>query len=124
MIQAIASNTASLPLNTGPAPVDGRSFDAELQRQSDVREFARQFLSSALVRPIFQQMHESPWKSELFHGGFAEDTFNGMLDTHLADRVVRSLDSGDGLGLISKVTDKALNKSGPAAPAVEVDVRG
>jgi len=58
-------------------------------KQKQVREAAEQFVSSTFVMPIMSQAREDPFKSELFHGGFAEDAFGQQLDTILADRITK-----------------------------------
>ena len=75
------------------AAQDDTAFDAALQTRTQVRESSRQFIATALLQPVLQQMRSDPFKSELFDGGFAEDTFNQLLDTRLADSLVNRLDA-------------------------------
>ncbi len=55
----------------------------------ELRRAAQQLVASAFVVPLLEQMREDPFKSELFHGGFAEDAFSQQLDTILSDRIAQ-----------------------------------
>ena len=42
--------------------------------------------------PLLAQIRNDPFRSDLFHAGFAEDAFQSRLDTILADRITRRAD--------------------------------
>ena len=106
------SNHMSFVANTAADhAVSDASFEHQLLKHDKVRAYARQFVASSFVRPLLQQMHESPWKSKFFDGGYAEDSFQNLLDTHLSDRIVNSMDSGKGLGIINTMLKGKLNLS-------------
>ncbi|NJL32278.1 MAG: hypothetical protein HC898_12040 [Phycisphaerales bacterium] len=58
-------------------------------REELVRQTAEELVSTALVKPLLGQLRNDPFKSELFHGGQAEDAFGEQMDTLLADRMVK-----------------------------------
>jgi Rod binding domain-containing protein len=55
-----------------------------------VRAAAEQLVASTFILPLLAQMRDSPFKSELLHGGKGEDAFGAQLDTQFADRIVQS----------------------------------
>ena len=74
-------------------------------RFEQARTAAEQFVATAFVVPMLAQMQNDPFRSDLFHGGFAEDAFKSQLDTILADRVTRRAD----LPLVDSILDHILN---------------
>lgn len=64
-----------------------RAAGAAGTRSEQLRSAANQLVSVAFIKPLMAQMHESPFKSELFHGGQGEAMFQEHLDTVLADRI-------------------------------------
>lgn len=61
------------------------------EKRAQVREAAQQFVASAFLKPMFAQVRNSPFKSDLMHGGQGEQMFGEQLDTHLADRMVQRM---------------------------------
>jgi Rod binding domain-containing protein len=53
---------------------------------------AQRWVSQAFYGTILKQMHESPFKSELFSGGRGGEAFSTLLDQQLTDRMARSSD--------------------------------
>ena len=82
----------------------------------EARKAAEQFVASALVLPLLSQMRSDPFRSDLFHAGFAEDAFQSQLDTVLADRITRRAD----FPLVDSVLNHVLNKR-PAPARVNTD---
>lgn len=74
-------------------------------RLDQARTAAEQFVATAFVVPMLAQMRNDPFRSDLFHGGFAEDAFQGQLDTILADRMTQRAD----LPLVDSILDYILN---------------
>jgi hypothetical protein len=58
--------------------------------EQKLRQAAQQLVSSALLKPLFEQMRSSPFRVERFHGGQGEKAFMQQLHTVLADRVTAS----------------------------------
>lgn len=56
-------------------------------RTMDLREAAEQFVSTALINPLLAEAQDDPFKSDLFHGGFAEDAFMQQFNQIIADRM-------------------------------------
>jgi len=57
--------------------------------EGEARQAAEQLVATTFVQPLLRQMRQDPLRSELMHGGLAEDAFSAQLDTQLADRIVR-----------------------------------
>jgi len=141
MIQAIqppAHDLASFPATpVAPRPGDASGAAAPFaevlasasvggeSRETLVREQARKLVATTFVSPLLARMREDPFRSDLFHGGFAEDAFGAQLDTILADRIVDQMDTraaaqpGDagGAALVDLVYQHIMNQAGPAQPA-------
>ena len=98
------------------------STDAALTpaRHAELREAAEQFVASALMLPLLAQVREDPFRSELFHGGSAEDAFQSQLDTILADRITR----GSNLPLVDVIVEHVLNRYGQSPAKAGVDTHG
>lgn len=62
---------------------------AAVDQDKQVREAADQLVATTFILPLLEQIRSDPFKSELFHGGFAEDAFGQQLDTILADRIAQ-----------------------------------
>lgn len=74
----------------------------ESDRAGEARHAAEQLVAGTLVLPILQQMREDPFRTDMFHGGFAEDAFGAQLDTELADRIVK----GTNMNLVDVIFNK------------------
>jgi Rod binding domain-containing protein len=61
--------------------------EAQILRYREARRAAAQFVGQTFFKPIFKQMRDSPFKSELFSGGRGEEVFGSMLDGILAERM-------------------------------------
>jgi len=78
-----------------------------------LREAASEF-ESLFINQMLKSMRETITKSELFHGGNAEDIYTSMLDSELsknmassggiglADMLLRQLDNGEGEGPVTQ----------------------
>ena len=89
---------ASQTKHAEAAGVDPNRFD-------QARAAAEQFVATAFIVPMLAQMRNDPFRSDLFHGGFAEDAFQSQLDTILADRVTQRAN----LPLVDSILDRVLN---------------
>jgi len=71
----------------GPAPRHTTQSNRE-----EVREAARSLVSISFIQPLLTQARQDPFRSEMFHGGFAEDTFGAQLDSIIAEQITRRTD--------------------------------
>ena len=71
-------------------------------REQQVRESVEQLVSSAFILPLMNELRDQPLDSDLFGGGFAEDSFRQQLDTILADRMV----SGGNFPLVEVIHER------------------
>ncbi|MEE9211186.1 MAG: hypothetical protein V3U29_00865 [Phycisphaeraceae bacterium] len=69
-----------------------------------VRQAAEQLVATTLVQPILAAVRNDPFKSELFHGGLAEDMFGSQLDTLISERITRATR----LPIVDAVYDKIM----------------
>lgn len=88
--------------------------------RAKLREAAEQFVASALVLPMLQGMREDPFRSDLFHGGMGEDTFQSQLDTILADRIT----SQSRFPLVDLIMEQVLRRYNQPALKRGVDTHG
>ena len=63
------------------------------------------FIATAFFYPMLQQMNESPFKIEMFDGGFAEQAFRSRLNLHLADGIA----SGSNLSVAEVLTGRLMD---------------
>jgi len=55
--------------------------------EKQIEQLANQFVSIAFIKPMMEQMRNSPFKSEMFSGGSGGDMFQQQLDTVISDRI-------------------------------------
>lgn len=84
------------------------------KQQEQVREAAQQLVASAFVLPFLQQVRSESLRSDLMHGGFAEDAFGQQLDTHMADAFVK----GGNFPLVDAVEQYMSKRGGPSPTAL------
>ena len=77
--------SAGLPDPTG-ASTD--QFDARMRK---VERLTEQLVASTFLVPLLNRMQNDPFRSDLMHGGFAEDVFQSQLNTQWADGMARSM---------------------------------
>lgn len=68
-------------VSTDRVDLEGKS------KQEQLEKLTNQFVSVAFIKPMLEKMRDSPFKSDLFSGGAAGDTFQQHLDTILSDRI-------------------------------------
>jgi Rod binding domain-containing protein len=79
---------------------------------------AQKWVAETFFGTLLKQMHNSPFKSELFSGGRGGEAFSSLYDQHLADRMARA--SGRRLAdSIVKRIEKGHSALGGGPPAVE-----
>ncbi|MCC7144901.1 MAG: rod-binding protein [Phycisphaeraceae bacterium] len=101
---------------------------------AQARQAAEQLVATTLVAPILQEVRQDPFRTEMFHGGSAENMFSSMLDTHLADRIVRKANFSlvDVIyrkvmgqpAAVSPITPTTTNSSALSAPSARIDQHG
>ena len=60
--------------------------------QDEVRQAAQSLVAIGFVQPLLAQARQDPFRTDLFHGGFAEDAFGAQLDTILAEQITNRAD--------------------------------
>ena len=50
---------------------------------------ARQLVGASFFGTLLKQMHDSPFKSDIFSGGRGEEAFSPLMDQHLIERMSR-----------------------------------
>lgn len=87
-----------------PAAVSTQSplSGEQLLRYRAARQAAERFVAQTFFTPIFKQMRNSPYKSEVFSGGRGGEVFTSMLDGVLAERMGR----GVGRGLVDALVSR------------------
>lgn len=73
---------------TGPR--DPATDRTRVSPANEAYEAAQSLVAITLIQPLLAQAREDPFKSDLFHGGFAEDTFGSQLDSIIAERITQS----------------------------------
>jgi Rod binding domain-containing protein len=86
---AVAHRAAGSRQHDGFAQALASQGGAGIDRDAQIREAAEQLVATTFILPLLQQIRSDPFKSDLFHGGFAEDAFGQQLDTILADRIAQ-----------------------------------
>lgn len=129
MIQAasdIPSTLVSDATQRIQQPSQSADFKASLRSASvagedKLMQAADQLVSTAFVQPLLSQLRDDPFKSDMFHGGRAEEIFGQQLDTILSERVTSSSNFG-----ISEAVASHLRSASPATSRLTegVDVRG
>lgn len=91
------------------------------------RQMSRKLVASAFLTPMLEKIRHEPFKSELFHGGFAEDAFGQQLDTLVADSVIEQLDQvdqGQPFELVQQVYEQIIKSAGLTDPGASVKAPG
>jgi len=58
--------------------------------QKELFKTAQKWVGQTFFGTLLKQMHESPFKSELWSGGRGGEAFSTLYDQHLADRMARA----------------------------------
>src|SRR4051812_32438898 len=70
---------------------------------------AQKWVGQTFFGTILKQMHNSPFKSELWSGGRGGEAFSSLYDQHLAERMAR----GAGRGLANAVVKHIQRNTSP-----------
>ncbi len=105
------SDSAALFPRSGAQGMSDFAGVLEMARESDAaakekaQTVGNQLVATAMIQPILAELRNSPFKSDLFDGGRAEEVFGQQLDTTLADRIASSPAFSSGLGLAGRLTN-------------------
>lgn len=58
------------------------------EKAKTLRKAAEQLVAITFVQPMLAKMRDDPFKTDLFHGGQAEEIFGQQLDTIYSERIV------------------------------------
>jgi Rod binding domain-containing protein len=82
--QSNAAASSQLPMRVPPRDF---SADATSQPADELRERFTQFVGEAFFGQMIKAMRSTVGKCAYFHGGRAEEVFQGQLDQQLAERL-------------------------------------
>jgi hypothetical protein len=66
--------------------------DADRSGRDEVRDAARSLVAISFIQPLLTEARQDPFRSEMFHGGFAEDAFGAQLDSIIAEQITKRAD--------------------------------
>jgi len=72
------------------APGDAATDRTEPSRDDQARQAAESLVSITLIDPLLAQAREDPFRTDLFHGGFAEEAFGAQFDAIIAERLTHA----------------------------------
>ena len=75
---------------------------------------AHRWVSLSLYGPLFKQMRQSAFKSELFSGGRGGAVFSSLLDQQLADRMAQRVNRG-----VAQSVVRSIERAAPGGQAGE-----
>ena len=80
--------------------------------QTELFKTAQKWVGQTFFGTILKQMHNSPFKSELWSGGRGGEAFSSLYDQHLAERMAR----GAGRGLSNAIVKHIQGQKRGASP--------
>jgi len=89
-------------LLAGAGPRDAASLS-----EAEARTHAEQLVGFALFLPLLKQARESPFRTELFHGGQGEQAFGGQMDQILAERMSKRAN----LPIVDRMVDQLMKRN-------------
>lgn len=92
-------------------------LDPETSRT--LRKAAEQLVATTFIQPMLAKMREDPFKTDLFHGGRAEEIFGQQLDTVLSERIVSKSNFAIVDAVYQTIAERAAQKAGEG---MEVDI--
>ena len=69
-------------------------YGASESSEEVVQEAIEQLVATTLIQPIFASMRDDPFRSDLFHGGLAEDMFGSQMDMMMSDQITKAAKFG------------------------------
>ena len=83
---------------------ESKADEAAIKAEEKATKAAQDLVAITFIQPMFKIARQDPFKSEMFHGGAAEDAFGAQLDDLMADQMVKA----DGMGLVQAVKRQIL----------------
>jgi len=71
------------------SPNDTATDRAAKPQEDQALQAAQDLVSITLLQPLLAQARQDPFKSDLFHGGFAEDAFGDKMDSITAQQIAQ-----------------------------------
>jgi len=87
------------------------------RKEQQARDASEQLVASTFLLPLLDQLEDSPFKTDIFHGGMGEDIFKQQLNTMISDRIA----STPNFPLVDTVTSHILGKQ-PELPLHSFDL--
>lgn len=82
------------------------------ETSTTLRKSAEQLVATTFIQPMLAKMREDPFKTDLFHGGRAEEIFGQQLDTVLSERIVSKSNFAIVDAVYQTIADRAAQKVG------------
>jgi len=98
-IQPTSQSQAKLP--------DAHGARAPLSQHQQLEKQTQVWVAQTFFGTLLKQMHDSPFKSDLFSGGRGGEAFGSLYDQHLAQRMAR----GAGSKLVHSIVKKIENRN-------------
>ncbi len=86
-MQPISSSTASLEQTVGT--LGGGNSNVPAQDQLEVREAFQDFVAGTFYKEMLKALRSTQQKPAYFHGGQAEEIFQGQLDQQVAEDLAK-----------------------------------
>jgi Rod binding domain-containing protein len=87
-------STPQLPATRGVEKLAASPFSSDAPaagaNQKELFQTAQKWVGQTFFGTLLKQMHESPFKSELWSGGRGGEAFSTLYDQHLAERMARA----------------------------------
>ncbi len=96
------------------------STKSDDKKTDELKEQAEEFVGFAFYLPLLKQSRDDVFKTDLFHGGFAEDAFGSELDQILSGRLAKR----DETGLVDSLVQRYSENIHAWAGVPEIDFNG
>ncbi len=87
-------------------PQDAATDRTPAKPADQVYQAAQSLIAITLVQPMLAQARQDPFRTDLFHGGFAEDAFGAKLDAIIAERITQKTN----LPIVASVYSRIMNQ--------------
>ena len=85
--------------------------------QKELFKTAQKWVGQTFFGTILKQMHNSPFKSELWSGGRGGEAFSSLYDQHLAERMARGAGRGLSNAIVKHIQRSAAPEGEKLAPS-------
>lgn len=97
-----------------PRPIDVLRANAPATPHALLMKNAQRLVAQTFFGAMLKQMHESPFKSDLFNGGRGGEAFTALLDQHLAERMSRGAGTRIARSIVNHI-ERARHRAATAA---------